>query len=237
MWLVPEGAGVCAPQAKFAIPDFHLRFIQFAYELRTPKPLEMRTGRYTGQATYSMGPRADFDFGDHVRPNDTSLTLNFVLDVQHELKVEVPPGGHFIELLPQGGWQAWLSKGARPERLFRDQTFNLSASSRFKMHLECEYSNGGNDCSLYERMSGHGVPLSVFVSLPGGLTDASGQPVTRRRLARDGSGTELFMPGYYLDRKPGTLHFEIASKDVEQMLTGTGKTYRGNVTVVWDSEV
>jgi hypothetical protein len=120
--------------------------------------------------------------------------------------------------------------------LFRDQTFNLSASSRFKMQLECQY-NGGNECSVYEPASGHAVPVNVFVSLPGGITDASGLPVNRRALSRDGSGTELFMPGYYVDRRPGTLHFEIGREQVEEMLTGSGKTYRGNVTVIWDSEV
>lgn len=237
MWMVPENAGACATTALFDLPLFEYRYLFFGYELRTPNPLKMPTGTYRGSIHYSIGPGMDFDIGDAVRPHDSAVTIDFVLSVEHTLKVEVPPGGNRIELLPQGGWQGWLQRNQRPERLFRDQTFNLSTSSRFKMHLECEYSNGGNDCSLYEPLSGHGVPLSVFVSLPGGLTDASGQPVSRRRLARDGSGTELFMPGYYLDRKPGALHFEIASKDVGQMLTGTGKTYRGNVTVVWDSEV
>ncbi|QVW26959.1 hypothetical protein KJF94_21010 [Pseudomonas hormoni] len=239
MWLVPEGAGVCAPQAKFDIPDFHLRFIQFAYELRTPNPLKMRTGRYTGQITYSMGPRGDFDFGDHVRPNDNSLTLNFVLDVMHELKVEVPPGGNRIELLPQGGWQAWLNKGRKPERLFRDQTFNISASSRFKMSMECQFKAFDiNSCAVADSEGQIIAGLNVSVSLPRGLSDASGRPVERRPLLLDGSGTELFQPTFYVERKPGTLHFEIPANEVAEMISpGRPGQYSGNVTVIWDSEV
>jgi hypothetical protein len=184
-----------------------------------------------------VGPNKDFDFGDIMIPNDDTLTFNFDLEVQHTLKVEVPPGGNRVELVPQGGWQAWLQRNRRPERLFRDQTFNISASSRFKMQLECQYHDGSNTCSLYEPLSGHAVPLNISVSLPNGLTDATGQPVSRRPLLRDGSGTELFQPGFYVERKPAILHFEIARDQVEKMLTGVAKHYSGNVTVIWDSEV
>ncbi|MCY1452506.1 hypothetical protein D9M71_694300 [compost metagenome] len=82
------------------------------------------------------------------------------------------------------------------------------------------------------------MPLNTSVSLPNGLTDASGQPVHRRPLRIDGGGTELFQPGFYVERKPGTLHFEIAREHVEQMLhEGVSKTFSGDVTVIWDSEV
>jgi hypothetical protein len=140
-------------------------------------------------------------------------------------------------LEPQGGWQSWLAQGRRPTRLLRDQTFNISASSRFKMTLQCQYVSGIN-CALLEPTAGHPVPLEVSVTLPAGLLDAAGQPVNRRRLRRDGVGTELFQPGIYLDRKPGTLHFEVARGDVEEMLKpGVSRSYSGNVTVIWDSEV
>ncbi|WP_322615983.1 hypothetical protein [Pseudomonas sp. BIC9C] len=236
-WLVPEGAGICSRQPGTDIPRFWYSNMEYAYAIRTPNPLKMSSGQYTGSINYTMGPGADFDFGDVMIPDDNLLTFNFTLDVQHTLKVEVPPGGNRVELAPQGGWQAWLNQGRKPTRLFRDQTFHVSSSSRFKMNLECQYSSGGNTCHLREPRSGHSVPLNVSVTLPNGLTDATGQPVNRRPLLLDGSGTELFQPGSYIDRKPGTLHFEITREYVEDMLTGVGKTYSGNVTVVWDSEV
>ncbi|VVO75680.1 hypothetical protein [Pseudomonas fluorescens] len=236
-WIVPERAGVCAVAAQVEIPELTYQLLEYSYELRTPNPLTMSTGNYTGSVTYTMGPGQDFDFGDIMIPNDTLYTFNFNLSVQHTLKVEVPPGGHRVELLPQGGWQAWLNQGRRPTRLFRDQTFNLSASSRFKMNLECQYVSG-NNCALLEPNVGHVVPLEVSVTLPSGLTDASNEPVNRRPLRRDGVGTELFQPGIYVDRKPGTLHFEVPRDDVEEMINqGTARHYSGNVTVIWDSQV
>jgi hypothetical protein len=236
-WIVPEGTGTCAVQAKLEIPHFTHQYLEYAYELRTPNPLTMSSGQYTGSITYTMGPGQDFDFGDVMIPNDSTFTFNFTLDVQHTLKVEIPPGGNKVEMVPQGGWQAWLQHNRKPTRLFRDQTFNISASSRFKMGLECQYAVG-NTCHVYDSVSGHSVPVNISVSLPHGLTDAGGQPVNRRPLLLDGGGTELFQPGFYVDRKPGTLHFEIPADEVAEMIhPGAARKYSGNMTVIWDSDV
>uniref|UniRef100_UPI003F5848FB hypothetical protein n=1 Tax=Pseudomonas grandcourensis TaxID=3136736 RepID=UPI003F5848FB len=235
-WLTPVG-GTCTKTAAYTIPAFEYLRFDFGYVLETPEPLKMSQGIYTGSITYQIGPHGDFDMGDNMLPSESNLTLNFTLEVQHTLKVEIPPGGNHIELEPQGGWQAWLNQGRKPVRLFRDQTFNISASSRFKMLLECQYL-AGNACGLRDTESAHLVPLNTSVSLPYGLADAAGQTVNRRPLRLDGGGTELFQPGFYLDRKPGTLHFEIAREQVESMLSeGVRKTYSGDVTVIWDSEV
>ncbi|MGY2364236.1 hypothetical protein ACW9IO_16925 [Pseudomonas azotoformans] len=234
-WLVPENAGACTSQAKFDLRQFDFAHLEFAYELRTPNPLAIPAGTYRGSQLYTVGPRMDFDLGDNVLPNENVITLDFVLEVDHILKVEIPPGANRIQLEPQGGWQAWLQNGRKPSRLFRDQTVNLWASSQFKMTLECAEPLG-NTCSV-RNAAGHQVPLDVAVSLPPGLSDAAGRPVNRLPLRLDGSGTEQFQPSMYVDRKPSTLHFEIKADAVEQMLGQPGSTYTGTVTVVWDSEV
>jgi hypothetical protein len=234
-WKTPV-AGVCAKKASYLIPSMKYLSLNFAYELRTPNPLKMSSGLYTGSLTYTVGPGQDFDVGDVMLPDDSTLTLNFKLNVEHTLKVEVPPGGNRVELVPQEGWQSWLNSGRKPTRLFRDQRFHISASSRFKMELECQYVSG-NTCAISETGTGHAVPVDVSVTLPDGLTDGAGQPVNRRRLLRDGSGTELFQPGLYVDRRSGTLHFEVGRGSVEEMLDSGAKAYTGNITVIWDSEV
>jgi len=235
IWWTPTD-GVCAKKASYAVPSLKYLSVNFAYELRTPNPLKMSSGRYTGSLNYTIGPGQDFDAGDVMIPTDSLLTLNFKLDVEHTLKVEVPPGGNRVELVPQEGWQAWLNSGSKPTRLFRDQRFHISASSRFKMRLECQYVSG-NTCAISETGSGHTVPVDVRVSLPEGLADVGGQPVDRRPLLRDGSGTELFQPSVYVDRRSGMLHFEVARGSVEEMLDTGAKAYSGSVTVIWDSEV
>ncbi|HEX4551838.1 MAG TPA: hypothetical protein VH303_25910 [Pseudomonas sp.] len=233
-WKTPV-TGVCAKQAQFRIPSMYYESLGFAYELRTPNPLGMSSGQYTGYLTYTVGPGMDFDMGDVMIPNDSAINLSFTLDVQHTLKIEVPPGGNRVELVPEGGWQAWLNRGRKPGRLLRDQTFNISASSRFKMQMECQYA-AGDTCAI-EDTAGNRVPLQVAVSLPAGLGREDGSPVHRQSLKLSGVGTQLFQPRFYVDRTPGTLHFEVQRADVEQMLGRDATTYKGNVTVIWDSEV
>lgn len=235
-WKTPN-QGVCSRQAKFDIPWLRYDYLDFAYELETPKPLEMSSGVYVGHLTYTLGPRADFDFGDIMLPSSSALTLNFELEVQHTLKVDIPPGGTRVELVPQGGWQAWLSQGRKPTRLLRDQTFNISTSSRFKMQMQCQYTYPAGDTCAVQDPAGNQAPLQVAVTLPSGLTTEGGRAVIRQPLRVSGVGTELFQPGIYVDRKPGTLHFGIEQGDVADMLSREAATYKGNVTVIWDSEV
>ncbi|PTT26339.1 hypothetical protein DBR18_22950 [Pseudomonas sp. HMWF021] len=233
-WRTPT-QGACAKQALHRIPDMYFDSLNIAYELRTPNPLGMSSGQYTGNMTYSVGPGMDFDMGDVMIPNDSAINLSFALTVEHTLKVDVPPGGNRVELVPEGGWQGWLERGRKPGRLFRDQTFNISASSRFKMQLQCQYAVG--DTCAVEDTAGNRVPLQVAVSLPAGLGREDGSPVHRQPLKLSGAGTQLFQPRFYVDRVAGALHFEIQRADVEQMLARDATTYRGNVTVIWDSEV
>lgn len=235
-WFTPDETA-CSKQAAFLIPWMSYDYLDVAYELRTPNPIGMSSGVYAGELTYRLGPGLDIDTGDNLLPDTSSLTFRVVLDAQHVLKVDIPPGGNKISLVPQGGWQAWLQQGRKPTRLFRDQTFNLSASSRFKMYFECEFAAVGA-CALRDTVSGAtNAQVFVSVSLPDNITDTAGEPVKRRPLSNDPQGV-AFRPSRYLDRAPATLHFEIPSVYVEQMLQpGQGKRYVGNVTVIWDSEV
>ncbi|MHB2249596.1 hypothetical protein ACX64O_22335 [Pseudomonas fitomaticsae] len=235
-WRTPM-EGVCAKQAAFLIPWMSYGYLDVAYELRTPNPLQMSAGLYTGALTYGVGPGMDIDTGDNLLPDNSALTFRFVLDVQHVLKVDIPPGGNKVVLVPQGGWQAWLQQGRKPVRLFRDQTFNISSSSRFKMFVECQYS-GVQSCGLRDAEGGAtDAQVFVSVSLPDSITDNAGQPVRRRPLTSSPNAPG-FQPDRFLDRAAGTLHFEIPRVYVEQMLQpGQARRYAGNVTVIWDSEV
>ena len=234
-WLVPENAGACNVTAGTEIPWMNYSALEYAYELRTPNPLAMFSGEYTGGISYTIGPGGDFDFGDVMESADDVATFNFQLSVEHDLKVDIPPGGNRIELMPQGGWQAWLNHGRAPARLYRDQTFRIASSSRFKMQLECSIVMG-NTCGL-RNAEGDDVPLQVAVTLPSGLVDQYGQAVNKLPLRLDGVGSELFQPLHYVSDRPGSLHFEVQRDDMGEMLKRPGSTYSGVVTVVWDSQV
>lgn len=239
-WRVPANAGTCAKRAYQTIPEtlgFAYQDVGFSYELVTPDPLKMSTGTYRGVMNYTVGPQQDFDMGDVMLPDDDLINLNFTLTVEHTLKVDIPPGGDRVELVPEGGWQSWLTQGRKPTRLFRDQTFNISSSTRFKMHLECNIP-GLFDCMIRDPVSQRAAVVQLSISLPNGLTDTNGQPVKRRPLHVGHVNAQEFKPGFYLDRAPGILHFEIAPYYVNYMLKpGEASKYSGNFTVVWDSDI
>lgn len=237
-WKVTQ-AGNCAKKALFDIPlntRFEYPWLELLFEILTPDPLTMPSGVYTGSLNFIVGPGGDFDLGDVMKTlsGDTILKLNFTLTVLHTLKVEIPPGGNKVELLPQGGWQQWLQGSRLPEKLSRDQIFLISASTPFKMQMTCEKTLG-DTCAIANAL-GDEVPIDIYVSLPNGLGETSGASVNHKPLLVSGIGTDHFRATQYVDRTPGILHFEVKKTDVEHMLNQQG-VYKGNVTVIWDSEI
>lgn len=234
VWDVGSGGGVCAKKPAYNIPWMNYETLDITYELRTPNPLSMRSGQYRGLVDYTVGPGGDFDMGDVMEPTDSSLVLNFLLDVEHALKIDIPPGGNRVELVPEGGWQSWLQNPARiPKKLFRDQTFHISASGPFGMRLICSNMDG-QGCAIRNE-NNHVIPVAVDVSLPSGIVNSEGRPVVRQALRNDLD--VKFQPGNYVDYKPATLHFE-ANRLIDEMLREhAGSTYSGTITVVWDSDV
>jgi hypothetical protein len=233
-WKTPEESP-CTKVAAFRIPFMSFDTMDFAYELRTPNPLGMSSGLYTGSINYFLGPGRDFDIGG-LPADDGNLTLDFVLDVQHTLKVTLPPGGNKVELVPQGGWQNWINEGRKPNRLFRDQTFHISASSRFKMMLICPTIIGSN-CAITDLNARRSGMVELKVTLPNGLTDQHGRPVNRFPLTVGNAGALHVMPSFYVDRGKATLHFEIGEQYTHYMVQpDVPGNYTGTMTVIWDSE-
>ena len=238
-WGTPT-EGVCAKRSQYQIARLSYDGMSFAYELRTPKPMRMAAGRYQGSLTLSVGPGQDFDFGDVVIPNDPVLTLNFTLDVEHVLKIEVPPGGNRIELAPPEGWQAWLNNGGRSTDLVRDQMFYISASSPFKMGVECQYDGGWSSqavCDVKRPGSASTYYVLVSVTLPAGVTHGHGGPPVIRRQLPGLKSPYPFVSDRYIDREPATLHFEMPRDQADKMIAEGRHTWSGGITVIWDAEV
>lgn len=241
-WKV-QNSGTCSKTAAYDIPAFRFENMDFSYELRTPNPLAMYSGVYTGSLLYEVGPNKDFDFS-HLVPSDSAIVLDFSLEVIHALKVEIPPGGHRVELIPDGGWQRWLNSGRAPPRLFRDQSFLMSASTPFKMYVECE-GGSGRYCYLSDETKTSMVPVEVSVTLPSGFTDNSGAMVHKRALthiqgitsATSGAALQV-RPGFYVNRSPAMLHFEVPKEGVDEALKRDGSAhYSGRITVIWDADI
>lgn len=232
-WKAPVEAS-CVKKTLATIPSMYFDTLDIAYELRTPNPLGMSSGLYTGSLNYSLGAGGDFDMGTSFQPDDSNLTLDFVLDVQHTLKVDLPPGGNKVSLEPEGGWAPWIDSGRKPKRIFRDQPFYISASSRFKVMLLCD-SLGGPYCRLGSPQ-GNSVQVKVAMTLPAGIAGPSGGPVTNTPLVFN-YWVGPFQPGMYVDRKAGSMSFELEPRDIDFLLRpGMNDRLRGNITIIWDSD-
>lgn len=229
-WKTPVGP--CAKVNTAKIPGVTFYSLDVGYEVRTPNPLSMSSGLYTGALSYTLGPGGDFEVGPWMYPNDTNLTFDVVLDVQHTLKVDLPPGGDKVVLEPEGGWQRWLSTGEKPNRIYRDQPFHISTSSPFKVMMLCD-SYGGSECKMLGGRGSGGYTVEIF--LPPGITGpggSDGQALTHN------VWTGPFEPSHYVDRKPGRLRFEMTRRSIDwEFQPGHFGTYRSTVTVIWDSEV
>lgn len=233
-WKAPVESA-CTKVAAYQIPSMYFDKVDFAYELRTPNPLGMSSGLYTGSLSYTLGPGGDFQMGSMMTPDDGSLTLDFVLDVQHTLKVDLPPGGNKVALEPEGGWNRWIESGRQPTRIYRDQAFFISASSRFSVMMQCD-SLGGTRCYLRGE-NGNSTQVETRLSLPAGIIGPGNGPVNHVSLMNN-VWIGPFQPGHYLDRKPGSLRFEMPRDAIDFLIRpGFSGTLKGNITIIWDSEV
>jgi hypothetical protein len=239
-WKTPQPQA-CVKTAAFDVGQMYFDNLDIAYELRTPNPLDMSTGLYTGSLNYSVGrANADFTMGPFFDSDDSNLRLDFVLDVQHTLKVDLPPGGNKVALEPEGGWQRWIASGQRPSRIYRDQLFHLSASSRFKVRIECDSIDRITDCRMLGDRAEPNPAVSFVqtkLSLPLGITGPDGAPVQNLTLGIN-RWSGPFQPGFYIDRKPGNLRFEMPSYAIQDLLRpGINEVLKTDITVIWDSEV
>ncbi|WP_432217628.1 hypothetical protein ACREYJ_22700 [Pseudomonas kribbensis] len=238
-WRTPQEAW-CRKTAEYRIPSMYFNTLDFEYELRTPDPMGMSSGQYSGSLTYTLGPGGDFEMGPAMVPDDQTLTLDFVLDVQHTLKVDLPPGGNRITLEPEGGWQRWLDGGQKPTQIYRDQPFYISSSSRFRVWMECAESAGAalNDgCNMKSPVTSRRLKFYPKLTLPVGIKDNIGRDVTLQMIQhKQPSG--IYSPQHYVDRKQGSLRFKMDIADVNYILKpGMSDDFNGFVTIIWDSDV
>ncbi|MFJ2985561.1 MULTISPECIES: hypothetical protein [unclassified Pseudomonas] len=206
-----------------------------AYMMNIAPPFRMPSGTYRGSVTYSIGPGGDFDFGNDVTAlSGDSLTVNFVLDIQHAFMFEFPPGSERAVLEPPGGWQAWLAGGKPPQRLSRDLPFRAWSTGPFKVYKLCQY-DAGSGCGIRNQHNDQ-VPVHLALSLPGGIQHAGGQ-VERLVLPSGPQAALQFEAVAATLNRGGQLHFEVARDQVQAMLKYPGSTYTGQVTVVFDAEL
>ncbi len=206
------------------------------YKLSLPAPTNIVSGVYRGRLVFTMGgPTADFDFGEGVRDLDSTLTIDFEIDLRHELKIDFPPGTDRAVLEPPGGWGGW-SGGRTPAQITRDLPFRLTTSGPLTVYSSCSESLPGSSACMINNGKGHSVPIWVEMTLPSKVQFANG-PVQRLIIIADPFRARRLVPVSAVSNEKGTLHFSVREGHVSRMLDYPGSTYNGTVTLIFEAQV
>jgi hypothetical protein len=252
MWKWPVSDAACYKTAKKDLTGepYLIDNTSIGYELKTPDPLKMDSGIYTGTLTFSVGPAGDIDFGDNFQASDTELIVNFTLSVSHELKLTTTAENLAVSLQPcasgrvctadegQANWERWMVTRVTPQLTGRSN-FSLSSSGAFTVYLECEQQSD-SDCALRsDTMPSQTVPIRTLLTLPDNIVDnVTGAPVSKQPLAAGRDLTKnVFVTKQFGHDKAGSIDFLVSQKDVDTMLTTRPDTYRGAVTVIFDPKI
>lgn len=252
MWKWPVSNAACYKTAKKDLTGepYLINYTSIGYELKTPEPLKMDAGIFTGTLTLSVGPGGDIDFGDNLQASDTELAINFILSVNHELKLTITAENQAVSLQPcttgracteydgQANWERWMVSRITPQLTGRSN-FNLSSSGAFTVYLECEQQSGP-DCALRsDKMPSQTVPVRTLLTLPDNIVDnITGSTVSKRRLEAGRNLTKnVFETKTFGQNRAGSIDFLVGQKDVDTMLTTRPDTYRGAITVIFDPKI
>lgn len=237
-WRFPESSPTCTKRTNFAFEaGMLLTDVSIGYLMRSPNPLAMESGEYTGQLHLRLGPGGDFDFGNNARPSDSELIINFTLTVSHEFQVTFTEANPKVSLAPVGGWSQWTVHGKAPPRLQQELPFLLTSSNEFSVKMRCEHDVGGQ-CGIANAATREVVPIDVDVTMPGMRAMHSGGFAQSTPLVSERSGqvAPRFTPNSYLQNRHSRLRFAASGPAVAEMLKAPQSRWHGDVTVVFDSE-
>ncbi|HHQ4693158.1 TPA: hypothetical protein ACSPZ4_004028 [Aeromonas veronii] len=200
----------------------------FGFKIKPPSPLKMPNGNYTGSINLSVGPNQDIDLGNG-EYEDSQLTIELTLKVQHQLKVEFPPGSEKIVLQPPGGWHDWIYRGKShtPPYLMAELPYRLWSSSDYNVWLDCE-DHVGSACMVGNQRLGLSALLEVFyvtkskkeVALLNGIK-------TRFTTSIDGPSIN----------EAHSIIFKIRGEVLEYLMEYPGYTFKGKVTIIYDAVI
>lgn len=207
---------------------YRVSSLNYGFRLKTPNPLAMSNGMYTGSIRVTVGPNQDVDLGDGVYSDGTGHELRFSLAVRHQMKIDFPKGereGHnSVSLSPPGGWGDWIyNRKNAPKILRQDLPFRLSSSAAIYLSLRCQYQVS-NNCGLRNERS-RIVPLeTLYVN---GVNKE--MKLSTNQTALHSSG-----PLHNVQR---TIRFQVVGDSVREMMGDPGSTFKGDVTLVFDASI
>lgn len=211
--------------------------LSIGYTLTTPSPLQTRSGQYEGVVIYRVGDLINtpgyIGLGADDYNGTDEIRIVIKATIEHAFKADFPAGSEQVQLAPRGGWSQWINGGRIPEQLQKEVPFILSSSSGFKVTMLCEHNQGQN-CGLKNTQTAETVPLEVLMSLPGFTADSG--PVSRYPLTNISNGHTIHAPKEAIFNRRSSLDFQVKKTGVDKMVKEPGSTWRGLVTLIFDTE-
>lgn len=202
-----------------------------------PDPLKVYSGEYQGEITYQIanltGPNT-IGFGVADYNGESELRIILKATVKHAFHYRFAPGSENVRLAAKGGWDQWINGGRAPDELSKEVPFTLASSSSFQIWMQCEFPQG-NGCGLQNTRTGASVPLDVLLTLPG--FTQGGKLLIATPLDTRSEGHAIDPPPEYISERRAKLDFRVRRAAVEKMVKEPGSTWRGTVTLIFDSQM
>lgn len=252
MWRWPESDAACYKTATVDLEGepYLIDELSIGYILKSPNPLSMNEGTYTGSLNFTVGPGGDIDFGDNFTPSDSNLLINFTLKVEHELKVTPQAGATDVSLYPcyndkdctkqtaEKNWEKWMVTNITPQKMSGTSKFNISSSGSFSVYMQCSSGSSltQDSCPITSEKSGTVVPVKAKITLPENIEDWVGKKVINRPLYTEEDTSKFISTSFGIERQ-GQVEFYIEKKNVIEMLKTRPDSWSGSVTLIFDPKI
>lgn len=211
--------------------SYKVDWINYGFRLKSPNPLAMSNGKYTGILKVMVGRNKDIDLGDATYLGGGEHELKFTLTVRHQLKIDFPKGdsdGHSqVTLLPPGGWINWTHNAKRePNILQQDLPFRIWFSAPFTVALRCQHQ-WGTECGLKDG-KGRIVPLKTYYV--NSINEMTLLTTNNRRFV-------LRVQGKPVINAARAIRFQVVGGTVAEMMKYPGSSFKGDVTLIFDAAI
>ncbi|MCE9953263.1 hypothetical protein LZ618_14365 [Aeromonas allosaccharophila] len=211
--------------------SYTVAWLNYGFRIKSPDPLRMSNGKYTGSLKVSVGRNKDIDVGEANYSGGIEHELKFTLTVRHQLKVDFPKesvnGADSVTLLPPGGWINWLhNRKQSPDILQQELPFRIWFSAPFTVTLRCQYL-WGSECALKDA-KGRQVPLKTYyVNRFQEMNLLTTRPYN----------FVLPVQGQPVMNAARTILFQVVGGTVTEMMKYPGSNFKGDVTLIFDASI
>jgi len=187
---------------------------------------------------YFVSEDLNLDLGEMFSPwlPDMLFGLNFYFRINHELRITPQAGANSsILLAPKQGWENISYNEKKLISLIARGNFGISSSGPFTVYLKCDQTEEEHCAIRSDRDPSITVPVESYLTLPVNIN----QEKVSKQLLKVGKDLEnnIFNTINRVQNGSGHIDFKVKPFHVDNMIKRGADTYRGTVTVIFDSDL